>query len=114
MRLLLEESLRSRELRFAFQVQLQTSLVSMPLEDATVEWSEFESPFRTVAVLVLPQQDITGTAELAGWERRTYNVWNALQEHRPLGGINRVRRRAYAASVAFRNSDLTPSIANEK
>jgi catalase len=103
MRLLLAETLRHQELRFAFQIQLQTSFVSMPVEDATVEWPEDESPFRTVAMLVLPQQDIEEATESADGEQRAYSVWNALVEHRPLGGINRVRRQAYAVSAAFRN-----------
>lgn len=106
MRTLLEESLRGHELRFTFQVQLRTSATSMPVEDATVEWPERESPYRSVATLILPVQDIASTSESAERERRAYNVWNAIQEHRPLGGINRVRRQAYAASAAFRNGEL--------
>jgi catalase len=95
---LLENTLRQQSLMFDFQVQLRTSEESMPVEDATVEWPEAASPYRTVAVLVLPRQDL----EENDCERRSFSVWNGLADHRPLGGINRVRRLAYALSAAAR------------
>ncbi|HEV7282936.1 MAG TPA: catalase family protein [Pirellulaceae bacterium] len=107
MRRLLEETLRERELRFAFQVQLRTSS-DMPIEDATVEWRESDSPYRTVAALVISRQDLAATAEEEDRVRRSFSVWNALPEHRPLGGINRVRRRVYAESSAWRRQADAP------
>lgn len=32
-----------------------------------------------------------------------FNPWRALPEHRPLGGINRVRREVYVALSAMRH-----------
>lgn len=43
MRLALEETLRTQEVLFEFQVQLRTSEQAMPIEDPTVEWPENES-----------------------------------------------------------------------
>jgi hypothetical protein len=100
MRRLLEETLLRREITFDFQIQLRTSENSMPIEDATVEWPESESPYQTVAELVIPCQDIS--SEHSNGERRAFNVWHALIDHRPLGGINRVRRHAYAVSSSSR------------
>jgi catalase len=99
MRHWLAASLRHGELCFLFQVQLRTSIGSMPVEDATVEWPESESPYQTVATLNLPPQDLAAHSEL---EERSYTVWNCLVDHRPLGGINRVRRAAYKASATVR------------
>jgi catalase len=104
MRRLLEETLARGEIKFEFQVQLRTSEPSMPIEDATVEWPESESPYRAVADVVIPRQDISRQQIKDDGEGRAYNVWNALTDHRPLGGINRVRRQAYAVSSAFRNA----------
>lgn len=106
LRRLLEESLARHELQFEFQVQLRTSELTMPVEDATVEWPESESPYRTVAHLLLPRQDLSTNPGAESCERRTFNVWNALVEHRPLGGINRVRRLAYPVSAAWRNQHV--------
>lgn len=107
MRRMLEETLRRQELLFEFQVQLRTRERSMPIEDATIAWPESESPYRTVAHLVLPRQDLSSLPQQQECEGCSFNVWNALVEHRPLGGINRLRRRIYAISAACRrHSDV--------
>lgn len=102
LRLMLEETLRKEQVLFEFQVQLRTSSESMPIEDVTIEWPESESPFRTVAHLLLPRQEIA-TPELKEAGRNlSFNVWHALEEHRPLGGINRLRKEAYQVSYRWR------------
>jgi hypothetical protein len=100
----LETTLRSQTLAFEFQAQLWTNAQTMPIEDATVEWSEQKSPYQTIADLTLPLQDITVLRD--DGERRSFSVWNALAAHRPLGGINRVRRQAYALSASWRHAGV--------
>jgi hypothetical protein len=109
MRLALEETLRTREVVFEFQVQLRTSQRTMPIEDACVDWPESESPYRTVAHLLLPRQEIEVLGQNDDFMNLSFNVWQALVAHRPLGGINRVRRSAYALSSAWRHrqADMT-------
>ena len=102
MRLALEETLRTQEVMFEFQVQLRTAERTMPVEDASVEWPEGESPYRTVAHLLLPRQEIDCLRQQDAYKGLSFNVWHALAAHRPLGGINRVRRWAYALSSAWR------------
>jgi len=106
MRLALEETLKTQELRFEFQVQLRTCERTMPIEDATVEWPESESPYRTVAQLLLPRQAIALLRQQDAYQKLSFNVWHALAAHRPLGGINRVRRRAYALSSDWRRQQV--------
>jgi len=103
MRSALEETLRTQEVLFEFQVQLRTSEHTMPIEDATIEWPEGESPYRTVAHLLLPRQEIGLLLQQAAYQNLVFNVWHALAGHRPLGGINRVRRWAYPLSSAWRH-----------
>lgn len=102
LRMMLEETLRSNEISFDFQVQLRTSRESMPIEDSTIEWPEAESAYRTVAILRLLQQEIATVENAKKSEELVFNVWNGIQEHRPLGGINRLRREVYAISAAWR------------
>lgn len=102
MRLALEETLASQELLFEFQVQLRTSASSMPIEDASVEWPESESAFQTVAHLLLPRQTIEPLRHEKAYRDLAFNVWHAMEAHRPLGGINRVRRAVYEASAKWR------------
>ena len=102
MRLALEETLQTQEVRFEFQVQLRTSEQTMPIEDATFEWPESESPYRTVAHLLLPCQEIELLRQQDAYQNLSFSVWHALAAHRPLGGINRVRRWAYTLSCVWR------------
>lgn len=102
MRMALEETLRTQEVLFELQVQLRTSERTMPIEDATALWPESESPYRTVAHLLLPRQEIALLHRQTAFQDLSFNVWHALAAHRPLGGINRVRRVAYALSSAWR------------
>ena len=79
----------------------------MPIEDASIEWPESESPYRTVAHLLLPRQEIEGLRQQKVYQNLSFNVWHTLTTHRPLGGINRVRRVAYALSASWRRKQAT-------
>jgi hypothetical protein len=35
----------------------------------------------------------------------SFNPWQSLAEHRPIGGINRVRRAIYAETAQFRGEE---------
>ncbi|WP_295855459.1 catalase family protein [uncultured Xylophilus sp.] len=85
------------------RVQLCTDLESMPIEDASVEWPEAQSPYRTVARLRIPRQ--TGWSEersRAVDDGLAFDPWNGIAAHQPLGNVMRARREAYKPSAAFR------------
>ncbi len=89
---------------FEIRVQLCTNLDDMPVEDASMRWDEDESPYRTVARLVLPRQDALSAA------RRTYaddvlsfRPAHSLAAHRPLGSLMRARLQTYQALSRFRH-----------
>jgi hypothetical protein len=86
---------------FEFMVQFQTDGRRMPIEDASVEWRERDSPYRRVAQLWIPAQALDDPAAPA-CEEMSFNPWHALTEHRPLGGFNRARRDIYRAMAEFR------------
>jgi hypothetical protein len=88
---------------FDFQVQFQADPDDMPIEDASVIWNEDAASFQTVARITVEQQDFTGESNRAKCERMAFNPWQSLAEHRPLGGINRVRQQVYAEIEHFRN-----------
>lgn len=96
----LEAHLKDNSASFDFMVQTRASEESMPIEDPTVEWQESESPFQTVAHLLIPsQKPITGEF----CETTSYTPWHSLPEHRPLGGINRVRKVVYETISKLRH-----------
>ena len=102
LRLAIVETLRTQGILFEFQVQLRNSESTMPVEDPTVEWPEGISPYQTVAHLFLPRQEMDMLRLKQEYQSLSFNVWHALEAHRPLGGINRVRRPVYAVSSAWR------------
>jgi len=113
LRLALEETLRTQELLFEFQVQLRTSETTMPIEDASIEWPESESPYRTVAHLLLPRQEIEVLRQQEIYQNLSFSVWHAMAAHRPLGGINRVRRVAYTLSASWRRKQVSSRFAQQ-
>lgn len=103
LREVVREVLVSQGGTWELRVQLNRDLAAMPIEDATKEWDEADSPYQTVATLTVPPQ--------IAWEHgvsdRTddalsYSVWHGLAAHRPLGNINRARQATYDYSADFR------------
>lgn len=99
----MQDHLQNATACFDFMVQMQKDPQSMPIEDAQVIWDEEESPFQKVATLTIQNQDFTSNRSLAECEKLSFNPWQSLAEHQPLGGINRVRKRIYAEIADFRN-----------
>lgn len=100
-----------KEAVFEFKVQLQTNPIKMPVEDASVEWDEKDSAPITLATLTIPVQDVASSEGLAlskECELLSFSPWNALAEHRPMGGINRMRKAVYKASYADRIANILP------
>jgi hypothetical protein len=99
----LARDLSTQEAVFDFKVQLQTDPVEMPVEDVSAEWDEYKSPPVTMATLRIPSQTVDVSGDLATrCESMSFNPWHALAEHRPMGGMNRLRKVVYQASIAKR------------
>ncbi len=91
--------------RWEVRVQLCTDLTTMPVEDATVEWDEAESPYRAVATVTAPPQEVYSDARRV-WvdECLSFNPWHCLAAHRPLGNIMRARFKTYETMSKFRHA----------
>ncbi|MET0247831.1 MAG: catalase family protein [Sphingomonas sp.] len=99
----MNEALRERRGVWELRAQLCTDLEAMPVEDPTVLWDEELSPFRTVATLTIePQTAWDDENSVRTEDTLSFSPWHALAAHRPLGGINRVRKDAYAFSSGYR------------
>jgi hypothetical protein len=89
--------------RFGFYVQRQSDPSAMPIEDPTVEW---RSDWERVATIEIDVQDFDFPARWEWGNKLSFSPWHALDEHRPLGGINRARRIVYPASFDLRIQNL--------
>lgn len=85
------------------RTQLGTNLDQTPVEDASVEWPENATPYRTVATITVEAQDTySPKRRVFADDELSFNPWHCLVEHQPLGSIQRVRRPVYADSVGDR------------
>ena len=100
------EYLRTHDAEYIFGVQLATDREKMPIEDATAEWPEDESPYQPVARIVIPAQDAYSAGKADYVEKLSFSPAHTLAAHRPLGSLNRARLHAYGALAAKRRSEL--------
>lgn len=87
---------------FALQIQRQNPAYYMPIEDPSIEWDESIAPFETVAKIELPAQDFDSREQNLFCDNLSFNPWHSLPEHRPIGGINRLRKAVYEAVSVYR------------
>lgn len=105
---------RAHPAEYEVAVQLCTDLDDMPIENAHSEWDEDDSPYIPVARLLLPAQDAYSPARQAWVEALSFNPAHTLQAHRPLGGINRARLKAYGLMAAARRQHNGASVAEPR
>jgi hypothetical protein len=69
------------------------------IEDATRSWDKI--PFFNVAKITIPTPQTLDLADPTQQDCKSqaFNPWHSLTEHRPLGGINRLRRPVYINSA---------------
>lgn len=95
--------MRTFDAVWELRVQLCRDLDKQPVENPTVEWSEDDSPFQTVATIHAgPQDSWADDAVRAVDEAMRFSIWTGLEAHRPLGNINRARKATYEHSADFR------------
>ncbi|MBB4635044.1 LodA/GoxA family CTQ-dependent oxidase [Longimicrobium terrae] len=90
------------EARLRFFVQLRTEPEQMPLNQATVEWSETASPPIHVATLILPRQELDTRGQPAYGDNLAINTWHTLPEHEPVGSLAEARKGTYRGSARVR------------
>jgi catalase len=89
---------------FVLQIQRQDASKYMPIEDTSIKWQESDAPFETVARITLPAQDFDTPALNLQCDNQSFNPWFGLEAHRPIGGINRLRKAVYEAVSDYRHA----------
>ncbi|MFG3453065.1 catalase family protein [Stutzerimonas stutzeri] len=87
---------------FVLQVQQQNTEHYMPIEDTSIEWSETVSAFETIADVRVMAQDFDSPGQNLDCDNLSFNPWHALPDHRPIGGINRLRKAVYESISDYR------------
>jgi deferrochelatase/peroxidase EfeB len=104
-------TLAEQDVEFEIQIQVQVDPHLMPIENASVRWSEKISPFVPAATVHIPRQRFDTKAHEEFARRLSINPWHCLPEHRPLGNQSRARRRMYQELSRLRqNMNQTPHV----
>jgi hypothetical protein len=85
------------ELEFCLQPRGDGDL---PIEDARVPWN---TAVHRIATITLHTEGFDSAEQEELGDRMSFNPWNALEVHRPLGGLNRVRRVVYRMVYELRS-----------
>lgn len=93
-----------KEAKYEFKIQLGTDPAHHPTEDGSVVWDEATSPYQSLGTITFPAQDSFSHERRVFWEdRMSLDAWRGLDAHRPLGGINRLRKDVYPHSKQTRD-----------
>jgi hypothetical protein len=98
----MQKTLRNDDVELKFLIQPRTS-DQMSVEDTMTEWTSDVAPFYEVATIRIPRQDFDTPERKALGETLSFNVWHAIEEHRPLGAVNRMRKVVYERISRVRN-----------
>jgi hypothetical protein len=85
-----------------FELFAQQRTGDLPLDDATRDWPETQSPMGRLGRIDIPAQDVIATDREVFCENLSYNAAQAPEALAPLGGVNRARIELYRQASAFR------------
>ena len=95
----LREYFAEHVMAYDLRVQFCEDVKEQSVEDTSVEWDEGKYPFKTVGKVVFRSQESFDPARRGFWDdQMKLNVWAGMDEHRPLGSVNRLRKRLYVES----------------
>jgi hypothetical protein len=87
---------------FDFAVQLRHSATPDDVEDASRDWRGAKDIQVTLGRLEIGRQTFATPARLCAGENLSFSPWHCLPQHRPIGGLNRMRLAVYRASLNTR------------
>ena len=103
---------RAGDVVFHFEVHVRPATSIDPdqdIENASHLWEETSTSYWHVATLTIPLQEFDTVELKERCEQLIFSPWHCLEAHRPLGGINRLRRAVYEASAKFRSLPKEPA-----
>lgn len=95
-----------QDVHYDFKIQVRSvDDDGLNIEDATTTWPDEEASYVSVARITIKVPQSPNTPEaLEHCEKLAFSPWHSLADHRPLGGINRLRRQVYSSSAKHRDA----------
>ena len=108
LRTALIKRLSDQSVEFDFGIQVRTIDQVDPatdIENASVVWPD---EFVSVARITIEPQKFDAPEQRVHCEKLFFTPWHGITAHRPIGGINRLRKAVYIASGQIRNLPKEP------
>lgn len=106
-----KKTIRKEPLKFNFMVQvienrqLDQLGLDKTIENASIAWDEKLHKVASISIPAVDEQEAPDFVDAC--KSLEFTPWHALEEHAPLGGINRLRKPVYSKSAKFRaNPDM--------
>lgn len=103
-------SQEGKDAYFDFCIQIQGNPEEMPLENPTIEWKAEKHKLATIKIL---SQNFTSPQRREFGENLSFTPWHSLIEHKPLGEMNRLRKKVYQQTAEYRREELNHIISRE-
>ncbi|WP_456634505.1 catalase [Bradyrhizobium sp. USDA 10063] len=87
---------------FDFAVKVRHAATPEEVENALLQWTRPRDRTVSIGQIRIPRQNFLRPDRVFDGERMMFSPWNCLQQHRPLGSINRMRLAVYLASLQVR------------
>ncbi|HSF95037.1 MAG TPA: hypothetical protein VLA52_08410 [Thermohalobaculum sp.] len=96
-------------IKYDFMIQTRSfDDEGLNIEDATTTWPDEEANYVPVArITIRAPQSPNSRAVRDHCERLAFSPWHGLADHKPLGGINRMRQQVYSSSAEHRGAGGT-------
>jgi hypothetical protein len=88
---------------FDFAVQIKHDPKPVDVEDACLRWRGRRDVKVSLARIEIPMQIFDMSNQDCTCQDLSFNPWNCLPEHQPLGSLNRMRLAVYTASARARH-----------
>ena len=89
MREALEETIANNDVCLEFMVQPQLDACADPLEDPSIMWKG--EPIKVATIQIKRNTKSNNYYQQEYCKNMAFNPWNGIQDHAPLGNINRQR-----------------------
>jgi hypothetical protein len=87
---------------FDFSVHVRHSARPDEVENALLQWTRPLDRTVSIGQIRIPRQNFLTPDRVFDGEHMMFSPWNCLQQHRPLGSINRMRLAVYLAALQVR------------
>ncbi len=97
----LKKNLRNEAAKYDFCIQFHKQGLS--LKDFGKEWKEKDSEFIKLATIEIPKQEFDTVEQNLYGRIMSFNPWQALEVHQPIGDINEARKVVYEKIAEYRH-----------